>query len=191
MSSPAAAGQQKAPPRASLLSRLPGGAICAEIGVWRGDFSARILNVTRPRELHLIDPWAFDSDFPTRWYGGKKAKSQADMDAIHDSVVARFGANPAVTIHRRKSADAACAFADHTFDWVYIDGDHSYAAVVQDLRVWRSKVKPEGWIAGDDLIWRDEFGAIPVRRAVEEFVIACGLDWEELPGAQFLIKRSR
>jgi hypothetical protein len=186
-----AAGRQKAPHRASLLSRLPGGAICAEIGVWRGDFSAEILNVTRPRELHLIDPWAFDSNFPRRLYGGMEAKTQADMDAIHDSVVARFGANPAVTIHRRKSVDAARAFTNHTFDWVYIDGDHSYASVLQDLQEWSSKVKPGGWIAGDDLTWRDESGAMPVRRAVEEFTIASGLDWEKRPGAQFLINRSR
>ena len=34
-----------------LLRSLPTGGACAEVGVWKGDFSARILEVVRPRRL--------------------------------------------------------------------------------------------------------------------------------------------
>jgi hypothetical protein len=47
--------------RRFLLGLLPRGSVGAEIGVWRGDFSAWILRTVRPARLHLIDPWAFRS----------------------------------------------------------------------------------------------------------------------------------
>ena len=37
-------------------------------------------------------------------------------------------------MHRSTSAEAALTFDDEYFDWVYIDGDHSYEAVLADLR---------------------------------------------------------
>ena len=56
-----------------LLRRMPENGVCVEIGVWKGDFSDRILRLTRPRELYLIDPWAFQPQFPKRMYSGNLA----------------------------------------------------------------------------------------------------------------------
>ena len=50
-------------PRAELLKRTPKDSICAEVGVWKGEFSKQILKRTSPRMLHLIDPWMFQPDF--------------------------------------------------------------------------------------------------------------------------------
>ena len=36
------------------------------------------------------------------------------------------------------------------FDWIYIDGNHTYEYVKQDLEGYRPKVKPGGYMAGDD-----------------------------------------
>lgn len=156
--------------RKRVLRAIPRDAVCAEIGVWKGDFAARIRAVARPRELHLIDQWRFVPAYPRRWYGGADARSQADMDRIHDKVLDRFAGDPRVVIHRQPSETAALAFADGTFDWVYIDADHSYEAVRADLLGWAPKIRPGGVLVGDDYTWRDEQGALPVRRAVDEFV---------------------
>ncbi|HIF08442.1 MAG TPA: hypothetical protein EYQ81_00345 [Sneathiellales bacterium] len=59
-----------------LLDRLAKNAVCAEIGVWKGDFSAQILKITAPKQLHLVDPWKFQSQFPRRLYGGAGAANQ-------------------------------------------------------------------------------------------------------------------
>ena len=156
--------------RSFLFSKLPKVSIGAEIGVWRGDFSMEILSRARPRELHLIDPWQFAPSLPGRLYGGREAKSQSDMDQIYQSVVDRFERRRQVRIHRASSRDAAASFPNGFFDWVYIDGDHSYEAVWQDLNDWSSKVKSGGLVIGDDYTWRDEFGAESVRKAVGEFM---------------------
>ena len=156
--------------RGELLALLPSGAVCAEIGVWKGDFSQLILELCQPRELHLVDPWEFAPNFPKRWYGGAKAKSQNDMDDIWRSVMQRFGMLPSVTIHKRKSTEFAAECPDGYFDWIYVDGDHSYAAVLEDLECWYPKLKRGGYISGDDYYWRDENQDYSVRRAVEWFV---------------------
>lgn len=46
-------------PRAALLTALPPGSVGAEIGVWKGNLSAILLEQLRPKRLHLIDPWQY------------------------------------------------------------------------------------------------------------------------------------
>jgi len=177
--------------RLYALLAAPRGGVCAEVGVWQGAFSARLVQLRAPRELHLIDPWHFEASLPERMYGGSEAKSQDDMDAIMASVVDRFSGNACVNIHRGKSADLVKLFPDAHFDWVYIDGDHSYDAVLSDLNAWFSKVKPGGRIVCDDYVWVDEARVQSVKAAIETFLKAHpGLKTRLVLG-QFLIKTTR
>ena len=84
--------------RLQLLKNMPVNAICAEIGVWKGDFSEDVLRTTQPEKLYLIDPWMFQPDFADRWYGGALAKSQMDMDDIFSEVKERFASDARVTL---------------------------------------------------------------------------------------------
>ena len=153
--------------RGELLERMPKGGVCAEVGVWQGEFSARILESTRPRMLHLIDPWSFQPDFPDRYYGGKLAGSQRDMDRVYEGVRRRLGSRRDVSIHRQLSEVALECFPDEYFDWVYIDGNHSYDFVRADLELALQKVRSKGFIVGDDYAW-GEWEDFPVMRAVNE-----------------------
>jgi len=172
--------------RQKLLERMPVGACCAEIGVWRGGFSQRILDVTRPGELHLVDPWTYQPHFPERLYGGTVAQSQADMDRIFDEVTEQFADRDNVRMHRTTSRKFLEDF-DGELDWVYIDGDHSTAAVLEDLSLSRAKVKASGVIAGDDYYWKDADGSTPVRIAVDRFCSEHGYR-RTLIGGQFIIR---
>ncbi len=179
--------------RKQLLEQMPAGGVCAEIGVWEGDFSARILEINKPRLLHLIDPWRYESDevYKDAWYGGKKAINQEQMDAVYDRVTKRFATQVragTVVIHRSASSEAVSAFADGYFDWIYIDGNHLYEFVKLDLELWRPKVKHGGYITGDDYTDREDLwyrGG--VKKAVDEF--ASRNNYEPLIiGRQFILK---
>ena len=62
---------------------------------------------------------------------------------------------------------------DEYFDLVYIDADHTYESVKDDIAAWFPKVKPGGWITGHDYVDGYEndpniYGVIP---AVNELVV--------------------
>ncbi len=156
--------------RTFLLKMVPREAVCAEVGVWKGSFSEEILDVIRPKRLHLIDPWKFMPIYSNRWYGGTIARSQKDMNIIYSEVKRRFRNDSRVVVHRRFSYKMIKKFRDSYFDFVYIDGDHSYSFVKKDLESFFSKVKRGGIIAGDDYIsfWSMVNG-FSVKKAVDEF----------------------
>jgi hypothetical protein len=162
--------------RACILSRIPRHAVCAEIGVYKGDFSELILE-RQPEKLHLIDPWKFEVGpaYAGSWYGGTSGKSQARMDSIYKSVLSRFRSeitSGVVEVHRNTSAESCSQFPDNYFDWIYIDGNHQYEFVKLDLEMFVPKLKPHGLVAGDDYgspgWWQDG-----VTNAVDE-AVACG-----------------
>jgi hypothetical protein len=175
--------------RTLLLESMPRHGVCAEIGVWKGDFSERILRVTQPRELHLVDPWRYDAG-SDQWHGTGSAGSQDRMDVIHDEVRRRFDGDPRVVIHRADSSACRELFADQSLDWVYVDGDHLYDAVLFDLWSLAPKVKPGGFMAGDDFLWGDEDG-YPVLRAVAEFVRTGPAAFHHVSKDQFVLIRTR
>ena len=74
-----------------------------------------------------------------------------------------------VEVHRETSEAAALLFPDGYFDFVYVDGDHTYEFVRRDLAVYRPKLKTDAVLAGDDYALRGwwEWG---VKRAVDEAV---------------------
>jgi len=143
---------------------LPKKSVGAEIGVWTGKFTRQILAIVQPKEYHLIDPWEFMPQYPNRWYGGSSATSQKGMNKIFASIMKEFSGIPGITIHRLKAAKAADRLPQEHFDWVYIDGDHSYKEVKRDIQHYYPLIKPDGLLCGDD--WQ-----LPsIRRAVTELL---------------------
>lgn len=175
-------------PRLSLLKKMPRSAVCAEIGVWKGDFSMCIQNLTSPKKLHLIDPWMLQNEFPERMYGGSVAQNQEDMDRIYEGVRMKFNSHQNVIFHRGMSEEVLSEFEGAYFDWVYIDGNHYYEYVLKDLRTCLLKVKKGGVIAGDDYEWGEKEG-YPVKRAVHNFIEENNLESNiEVLGSQFIIR---
>ena len=129
-----------------LFELLPKNSICAEIGVYKGDFSQRILDKTNPKKLILIDAWdksvMIDNSHVCNIL-------QEDMEIIYKNVQRRF-AKKNVEIKRKKSIQALREYANNIFDWIYIDGSHEYNDVLDDLEMSLIKVKKGGLIVGDD-----------------------------------------
>ena len=175
-----------------MLRALPRRAVCAEIGVFEGDFSALILEMTAPTRLHLIDPWKHETDpeYAHAMYGGPRVR-QADLDAIHDAVTARFDTEikaGTVHVHRQRSAEALVTFDDDYFDWIYVDGNHRHEFVTNDLETGFRKVKAGGYVACDDYgiagWWENG-----VTTAVHAFLPKHACRAVYVSGSQFVIQR--
>lgn len=153
--------------------------ICAEIGVWKGDFSSEILD-HNPKVLHLIDPW-IHQDYKKMWYSIEQEK----MDAIHDGVKLRFEHDSRVRIHRCLSTEVN--FPKKYFDWVYIDGNHTYPMVLKDLEFYFPLMKSGGFLCGDDYGWTSVDCGLGPKPAVDQFIKSHNLNMEVV-GDQFAIK---
>ena len=120
--------------RQILLNFLPPEREVVEIGVAEGDFSQHILDIARPRRLHLVDPWVHQVG--AEYEADPNNVSSTEHDARYQAVQARFAGDieaGIVALHRTFSHEAAKTFADGSLDWVYIDAMHTFAAVNSPL----------------------------------------------------------
>ncbi len=140
--------------RLRMLEMMPKGGRCAEIGVWNGGFSAAILDVTAPSELVLIDPWDLLAEQTKDEWTHKSHEDAKIMQEMYDNVSSLYGNLDNVEIRKGFSAEVLLSYPDHYFDWVYIDGNHTYDYVKKDIELSFKKVRPGGIIAGDDFFWK-------------------------------------
>lgn len=133
--------------RYELLSLLPKAGVVAELGTWRGAFAGDILKRATPQRLHLVD-----IDF--------------------SQVPAALLADPRVEKHQGLTHAVLAGFADATFDWIYVDADHSYEGALRDARACAPKLKPGGYLVFNDFAHIDPgLGRYGVHRAVVDFML--------------------
>ena len=134
-----------------------------EVGVHLGKFSEVLLARSRMRKLYLVDPWLD--------YGrGKYEMEGDDIFAECKARMVKFGKR--AKLIREPSPEAVRHFKDDYFDFVFIDGNHKYKAVVADLDAWWPKLKSGGILGCHDYCRRFNCRVI---EAVSEFVEKHGL----------------
>jgi hypothetical protein len=150
--------------RHDLIDSLKKGSVCAEIGVYKGRFSKYILESNEPEMLYMIDAWTHQGkeDYPDICN-----KRQGVLNMYFRRVTRRYGSRDNTTIMRMMSHDAAQEFKYPIFDWVYIDGNHSYESCLEDLIDWSKLIKDGGCLLGHDYFNSGYYG---VERAVKEFL---------------------
>lgn len=141
----------------------------AEIGVWKGEFSALLCEGNPQLELLCVDPWEPYQAWRDTKNALTGAEAEAFMAAAYDAAEARLAPLKA-RIHRAYSVDAAKTVPDGSLDFVYIDGNHGYTAVLDDLAAWTPKVRRGGFISGHDYRLNPTKPFIEVVRAVQDFV---------------------
>ncbi len=175
--------------RAKYVSSLINpGDIGAEIGVCEGVFAYRVLLQNNPSKLYLIDPWEYG--LQADYEPNVTPEKQLARDCQYQRVCAYFAPYENVEVIRLKSEDACDMFPDNSLDYVYIDGEHSYAAVTRDLTNYFSKVKVGGYVIGDDYGWTGIMDA--VQDFLKEHANECFfLDdpYAGRTGGQFAIKK--
>jgi len=151
-----------------LLNNLRLTGIGVEIGVFEGYFSELLLQLWKGRLLLSIDPYREYSDAV---YPDVLNTKQAMQDQIYEGTRQRLaGLGGRSLILRGESLEVARLIPPGSMDFVYVDGNHSYPAVLADLQAWYSLLVPGGLMAGDDWKMPD------VQKAVKEFCSDRGLE---------------
>jgi hypothetical protein len=164
---------------AEQVKRAKGGALFVELGAWKGRstvcMAVEIANSGKDIEFYSVD----------HWHGSEDHREDHDVRDGRLFKVFLENIRPVKNYVRpicSDSAGAAQQFADHSVDFVYVDAEHTFAAVSRDIAAWWPKVKIGGVLAGDDWCWcaGTEFG---VRRAVTEFFALRRMEVITQPGA--------
>lgn len=166
----------------SILRRLEAGQEMAgvEVGVFDGKLSAYLLGHRPELTLTMVDPWAAcPPDARYAKSGDTKGRlKQSDFDRAYAAAMAATDfAKGRRVVMRCSSVEAAGKTSEHSLDFVFVDGDHTYDGTCEDIQAWLPKLKPGGWLCGHDF----EFPGRPhwgVRKAVEEVAAALQLPFE-------------
>jgi len=109
--------------RRDMLAVLRQREVVVELGVDQGEFSETLMEISRPKILHLVDVWASE-----RYHSGLYERvSETFRQPITEG---------SVRIHRKLSVHAADDFGAHLIDMVYIDTEHSYQVTRDKLRAY-------------------------------------------------------
>ena len=144
----------------------------AEIGVWEGWMTERVLSNRAGRRLS--EYWAVDywNLLKAAYWRNWRYIDMHEWDRKHSLVCAMMMRFPQLKVVRLASVKAAEIFPNAYFDMVYIDADHSYNAVQGDIKAWLPKVKKGGYLAGHDYLHRDGTGRrslCEVKPAVDDY----------------------
>jgi hypothetical protein len=164
----------------------------AEIGVYRGRFAARMLDECPGIETYfMVDPWRSLEDW------NKPANTSDDaFERIFAEAMERTRAHEGRrVVLRGTTTEVIDRVPDSSLDLAYIDGDHTLRGITIDLIRVFPKVRPGGWIGGDDFtpsIWQhgDEYEPTLVYPLAVHFAEAVGARIYGLPHKQFLIEKT-
>lgn len=116
----------------------------AEIGVAKGEFSLKLCQAGLT--VYSIDPWLCNKDYPD-------SRGQKKMDYVYEHAKKILAPYPNSTIIKKTSMEASDDFADGSLDFVYIDGNHEFKFIAEDISEWSKKVKKGGIISGHDYMY--------------------------------------
>lgn len=116
-----------------------------EIGVFRGK-NAEVLRKLFPQaHLYLVDPWD-----PSEAYlssGSAVSKDLKMYQQAEERVKCLFEHDPHATLMKQCSESSAPLLPSH-LDLVFIDANHSYESVKQDILTYQPKMRTGGMLSG-------------------------------------------
>lgn len=120
-----------------------------EIGVRQGHFSEILCKCIPDLTLSCVDIWG-------AYYHFDKEYGQKNLE-ICKKRLAPYN----VEFINAPSVIASMEFPDNSLDFVYIDADHRFDYVMEDIIAWSRKVRPGGIVSGHDYYRFRNAGVVP------------------------------
>jgi hypothetical protein len=135
-----------------------------EVGVFKGEYTEVLAK--SGLKIYGVDPW--------RQYGGYDSnRGQPWLDELYNTAKTRLDRYKNVSLIRKTSMEAVESFAENSIDFVYIDGNHQFRYIAEDIVEWGIRVKPGGIICGHDYaLFKHRFprGGCQVKEVVDAYV---------------------
>ena len=128
-----------------------------EIGTYKGKFAEVLCQLIPNLDLTVVDAWTVYNGYKD--YGVNDLEDIAYKEAIERSKKSGF------KIIKAWSLDAVKQFEDESLDFIFIDGNHDFRHVTDDVDEWSKKVKKGGIVAGHDF-FRNHHKGFGVKEAI-------------------------
>lgn len=148
-----------------------------EVGVAGGEYSEKLCQNIPGLKLYCVDPW---NPYKGNRRGGGNLQQHSNYKKAKNKLLP-YGA----VMVRMFSTEAARELKHEQFDFVFIDGNHDYDYVMEDIITWNRLVRPGGIIAGHDYY---EFHNSGVIEAVDDYCRFHGILFNITPWAKFAYK---
>lgn len=151
----------------------------AEIGVYKGELTKKFCD--SGLFVFAVDPWKAYGNHANSPDKIKSLQKRQDFLYGHTNRHLEKHINLGnCKIIRKTSMEAVDQFEDGSLDFVYIDGNHSFRYIAEDLCEWSKKVRSGGIISGHDYTVnkkppRDP-DVIQVKYVLHAFVDAFGIE---------------
>lgn len=137
-----------------------------EVGTEQGRFADCLLRKIPNLKLSVIDCW--------EGYEGYRKHMKEKIKEYEKKARERLGGR--CEIIKKYSMEAVKDFADNSLDFVFIDGNHEFRQVIDDIDEWTKKVKVGGLVMGHDFTLVDNgYERIDVEPAVRAWTEAKGI----------------
>lgn len=128
-----------------------------EVGSYCGDSTLIINSIIKNALIDSVDPWEmYREDNSTYDLENQRLELQEAEKKFEENI--KLFSN--IRKNKTKSLDFCKSVENDSIDMVYIDGDHSYLPVKNDLLAWGKKVKIGGILSGHDYSWSNVNTAI-------------------------------
>ena len=187
-------------PYHNFVLDMPDNGHFVEVGTWYGRSVIYLANQFKAFgkrvRIDCVDTWDGGTDPVLK---AQLAQEKGDLFSIFINHVKATRNQDIINPVRLLSIEAAKQYEDNSLDVVFIDADHSYKSVMEDLQAWYPKVKPGGVIAGHDFSFDPNFAHPGVTRAVLEFfqdkpleILPAATSWKSVKyGKEPLLNRKR
>lgn len=154
------------------LFRDLGYRVGAEIGTLGGEYARNLKRQNPDLTLYCVDTWEI--------YDGIQYFDQDKLTKYYNIAVRLLEGYKNVHFIKKMSMDAVKDFKDNSLDFVYIDANHEFPYVAEDLFYWSKKVKAGGIVSGHDYHkegqGQPETWVCGVREAVQEYTEEHNID---------------
>ena len=142
----------------------------AEIGTARGSY-AITLSINNPKcKLYCVDAWE-------TYIGLNDYTDQGVLNEYYSAARHRLKQYKNVEIINALSMDAVKQFDDGSLDYVYIDANHEFPYVAEDVFYWSQKVRSGGIVSGHDYLNTPrQDGMVQVREVVNAYTEAFNIE---------------
>ena len=164
----------------------------AEIGVYRGDFAAGVLQrCTGLTTYYMLDPWRHLAD----WHKPANQQDAVLGEFFRETKAKTDFAKAKRVILRGTTTEVVDQIPDGELDLAYIDADHTLKGIAIDLIRVYPKVRVGGFLGGDDFtrsVWEHKttFEPTLVFPFAVYFAEAVGATIYALPYSQFCLQKT-